>query len=103
MAGGCIAIAAAIATAAAPAELNIRLCIMNPLLWVKIDGRPAAWQARSGLCQPVLAHQFFGPTRLAHRLAREKLRHDRLDIEHRRFVNGIEFRDVELRALDPEH
>lgn len=42
---------------------------------------------------PILAHQLGCPRRLVELASRQKLRHHRLDVQHRRPVDGIESRD----------
>src|SRR5690242_1293858 len=51
-------------------------------------------------CQPVLAHQFVGPRGLPDLSARKEFTHHRLDIDDRRPVDGVQFGDKEVLALD---
>ena len=43
--------------------------------------------------QPVLSHDLVRPRRLANLLARQKLLHDRLDVEYRCAVDGVQLGD----------
>jgi len=45
------------------------------------------------LVPPVVAHELVRPAGLPHALAGEELCHDRLEVEHRRAVDGVEFGD----------
>ena len=51
----------------------------------------------------MLLHQLVRPVRLAHRLARQKLLHDRLDVEHWRIVDGVQLGDVQDVVLASEN
>jgi hypothetical protein len=53
--------------------------------------------------QPVLAHELMRPTWLPNLLAREELNHDRLNIEHRRSIDCIEFGDEKLATFYPNN
>jgi hypothetical protein len=50
---------------------------------------------------PVKVHEFVRPSGLAHFLARQKLSHDRFEIEHGRAIDCIQFGDEQSRAFHP--
>src|SRR3954454_16494613 len=49
---------------------------------------------------PIRAHQLAGPFRLEHRSPGRELDHERLHVEHRRSVDGVEAADAQLEAAD---
>src|SRR6266513_1004882 len=71
-----------------------------------ISGSRTMISARSAVTRrtvqrlPVVAHEVAGPGRLVHRSARRELDHERLHVEHRRPVDGVQTAHPELEAVD---
>src|SRR6185436_13101933 len=51
---------------------------------------------------PIFLHDFLRPLRLADFAARQEAADDRLNVEHRRAVDGVEALNVQARALDSQ-
>src|SRR6186997_3664450 len=86
-----------------PSELRARTEVYPSVVFRQRQsgiGVAATSSSLSFLHPPVVDHEVLGPLGLNNGLARQELRHDRLDVEDRRSINGIEFSHQQRATLD---